>query len=702
MGLRPSGPWRLAAVLVCVWLLMGARPLYAQDSVGSSPQLYLLPQSAATSNVSLESHVATLRLLEDGAGPRVALDATYRLRNPTNSPVALPVRLFPGGDRSLGVPQGVTLTSGEQPLVLAEGVDGGYTSQVNILANRTLTLRLRYTSPLGDAPLVTLRYAPAILNQWAGNLSLRVELRVPAAMPPESWVLVTPSDWRYSVVSDADVVGLHWIYDFAAPQTPFRLQLIAPQRWSALQSAEEAAVDDAPVAAYVRLGESYRDLMRSASTPEVRERFYAQAVAAYSAGLVSRGVLLAAPAEQATLHMGLADLYRRRIVDAQEAARTLYGELLVDETAAALALLPDDDARRSELIRWRADGLQVLLNQARTQRDWPVALSLVEALAALPDSPVAPELLAEQRRSILVQQALQLMEQGNREAAQAVAGEQLGDVALRPPPQAYSLFTGWQITVTATPQEVQVIAAAETTPDRLPAAEAALAEVVQTWQQAAVQRGSAAPDHRFALRPTEPSAHGGVVVMEMAFPTAATGILPARLLPPRSDYALLSAVLTQLAPTTDRRRGAFFEQVTMRQPLNLSAAATQWRTIAAGLEEQAASFDARSGALNAADVAGAEAALQARIQAVTYRTVAAEWRSLARQSRLHYEFSVDEPVFARFTGQVPSRAWTVTAAAPAQMLVFQTEVLSLSRVLLAAVAGFILLIGLTGLLWSLL
>lgn len=689
--------------MLIAWLLvwLGAAPLSAQDSVGSSPQLYLLPQNPATNNVVLEAHVATLRLVEDSAGPRVTLDATYRLRNPTNAAVAVPVRLFPGGDQSLGAPQGVTLTSNEQPVVLASAADGGYTGQVTVPANGTLGLRLRYVSPLGNAPLLTVRYAPAVLNQWAGNLSLRVELRVPSSVPPESWVLTTPSDWRYSVVGEAGVIGLHWLYDFAAPQTPFRLQLIAPQRWSALQSAIAAAVDDAPVAAYAQLGLQYRELMSAATTPEVRERFYAQAVAAYSTGLASRGMLLSSPADQATLHIGLADLYRRRIVDAEEADRARYSDLMVDESAAALALLPADDPRRREVIQWRADGLQMLLNQARTRREWPLALSLVEALDALPDSPVAPELLAEQRRSILVQQALQLMEQGNREAALAIAGDYLADAALMPPPQAYSLFTGWQITVTVTPQRVQVIAAAETTPDRLPRAEAALAEIVQTWQQAATQRGGL-QDYTFALLPTATTPTGGMVALEMGFPPAATGVLPARLLPPRADYALLNALLTQLAPIIERRRGMLLEQVTMRQPLNLSAAATQWRTIAAGLEEQAASFDARSGALNAADVAGAEAALQARIQAVTYRTVAAEWRSLVRQSRLHVALSVDEPVFTRLTGQMPSRAWTVTAAAPAQMLVFQTEVLSLSRALVAALAGFVLLIGLTGLLWSLL
>lgn len=694
----------IATMVVALW--SGEATALAQGATGTSPQLYLLPQTAAGNNIALEAHVAELRLLDEAGGPRVALDATYRLRNPTTAAVTLPVRLFPGGDRGLGAPQGVVLSQGQQTLELASGDDGAYLSQVNIPASGTVSLRLRYQSPLGDQPLATLRYAPAILNQWAGNVSLRLEVRVPGAMPPESWVITEPDGWRHTTVTEAGVVGIHWLHDFTIPQTPFRIQFITPRTWSELQAAAALAQGDAPVPAFTRLGALYRELMAAASETAVRERFYAQAVAAYSAGLASRGVLLAPPAERATLHIGLADLYRRRILDVDPAFQPLYSEMMVSETAAALELLPEGDARRAELIQWRADGLQVLLSQARNRRDWPAALALVEALAALPGGPVAPELVNEQRRSILVQQALQLMEQGNRAAALAVIGDQIAADALTPPPQALSLFTGWQITVTATPERVHLVAIANTTPDRLDAARSALAEVVRTWEEGVAQSASA-QGQRFAVVTPAPSdgpvaGQSVAVGLEMEFPAQATGILAARLLPLRPDYALLQTVLNQLAPTVVRRHGTFFEEITMRQPINLRPVVTEWQNVALGLEEDAARFELAGGAINAADVVAAEAALQARIQAATYRTAASEWRALVRQSRLLFTFGTEEPVFARLTGESPTRTWTVTAAAPPQTFVFQTQVLSLSRLLLAALAGFVVLLGVSGLLWSLL
>src|SRR5690606_26586359 len=128
----------------------------------------------------------------------------------------------------------------------------------------------------------------------------------------------------------------------------------------------------------------------------------------------------ASPQEKAALHIGLGDLYRRRLVEADAAQQVTYAQLLADAADQALAQIGPDDARHAELTQWQADGLQILLNQARSQRDWPRALQLIDRLAQLPGSPVNPEYLAEERRTILVQQALVLMEQGNREAALGV------------------------------------------------------------------------------------------------------------------------------------------------------------------------------------------------------------------------------------------------------------------------------------------
>jgi hypothetical protein len=164
----------------------------------------------------------------------------------------------------------------------------------------------------------------------------------------------------------------------------------------------------------------------------------------------------------------------------------------------------------------------------------------------------------------------------------------------------------------------------------------------------------------------------------------------------------LRGLLTQLSPTIERNNGVIWQQIEMRQPLNLTSVVSEWNSVAAGLEEQADDFEEQSNSLDAGESASAEAALTAELQAVNYRTTAAEWRRLVRQSSLLISFQVNDPVFTRFKGEPPARAWTITAAAPSQTFVFQTQVLSLSRVLVGVALAFIALISVAGVLWGLL
>jgi hypothetical protein len=352
----------------------------------------------------------------------------------------------------------------------------------------------------------------------------------------------------------------------------------------------------------------------------------------------------------------------------------------------------------TELRQWQSDGMKLQLNQTLDQRDWPAALAIVEQLALLPAEVVDPALVAEDRRFILIQQALELMEQGNRVAALAVAGDQITTDALIPPRQAASLFNGWQITLTVTPETIQLNALGFTHADRHAEALAGLEEVVEIWEN-----GAADQPYNFQLEeiPAELNLQSGVR-LQIDFPPAANGFLLARLLPPRPDYALLRGLLTQLAPTIEQQSGVVWQQIEMRQPMNLTAVVNEWNTLAAGLEEQAAGFEVQSNSLDADETASAEAALTARIQAVNYRTTAAEWRRLARQSALLFTFQVNDPVFTRFKGEPPARAWTVTAAAPSQTFVFQTQVLSLGRVFVGIALAFVALISVAGVLWGLL
>jgi hypothetical protein len=670
-----------------------------QDATGSAPQLYLLPQNPTTTNVIVETHIVTLRILDDGDPPQVVVDGSYRLHNPADAATTVPLRLLAGGDGDVGTLQAVVLTQGGQNVPLTPDAAGGYVGEIFLDAGARTTLRLVYQTSLGSGDLATLRYAPAVLNGWAGNISLRVEMIVPATIPPESWIETSPATWDYGVSSESGVNIVRWLYDFSAPEDPLRLQFIGKARWAELRDALAAAGPDAAVPAFIRLGDLYRDLARSADRAAVRDRFYAQAMAAYSGGLGSRGQALATPSERAALHIGLADLYRRRLVEVGAAEQLRYADLMVGEIDQALRLLPGDDARRTELAQWQIDGLRLQLDQATGQRDWPRALAILDQWAAMPAEMLDPARLAEERSSILVQQALELMVQGNRDAALAIAGDQIAAEALTPPPGAYGLFSTWQISITASAEAMQLTAQAEPYPDRFDAAQTALQALHDIWQEGLATAGHA---HQVSLAEIATESGAQALQLQIEFPAGSNGFLLARLLPPRADYALLRTLLTQLAPTVTEQSGVVWRQIDLRQPVDLTPVANEWNNLAAGLEQQAADFEAQSGAIGSGDADRAAAALAARIQAVNYRAVAAEWRALVRRSSLLFTFQVDDPLATQLKGSAPTRAWTVTAAAPSQTLVLQTQILSLSRLFTGGLFAMLALVAVTGILWSLL
>jgi hypothetical protein len=682
-------------------LVGGARPALAQGTPGVPPQLYLLP--ADSTNVVLETHLADLRVTLGEGGASVVMDASYRLRNPTDNDVEMGLRLAPGGDQSVSGYQGLALSANGEPLGLEAAGDGGFLSRVYIPADGRAAIRLVYQVGLGGNALVNLRYAPTVFNLWPGNISLRVQFIVPEGVPSDAWVEIRPGGWSYGLLDDLTATSVKWLYDGGIPADPFVFRFVAPGTWAQLREAQQAAVQGAPAAAFVRLGDVYRQMILEASEDQ-RARFYAQAVAAYAAG-VTQAAPGGAPQDVAALHIGLASLYRDQVVAATDPARTRdYAKLMVDEAAAALALLPADASRRAELGRWQVDGLTVLLTHVKKQRDWPQALALVEQLAALPPDVVDPALVAEERRGILVQQGLQFMAQGNREAALAIAGDQIAAEGLSPAPEAYPLFAGWQITVTATPDALALAAFGLTTAERHAAAYAALQEVVRQWEGGVAQAGDEGR-YVFTLQESNPPQEAGGVAgahLTVAFPRAANGALLARLLPPRVDWALLQTVLTQLAPSVERQTDLVWQQVTVSQPLDLRVTSDQWLGAATGLEEQATAFETAGAAQQAEDVAEAEGALRASIQAVNYRAVAGEWRRLARQSWLLYTVAVDDPLATALGRPAPSRAWTVTPDSGPQMFVFQTQILNTNRALALGVLAVVGLLGAAGTLWWLL
>jgi hypothetical protein len=210
----------------------------------------------------------------------------------------------------------------------------------------------------------------------------------------------------------------------------------------------------------------------------------------------------------------------------------------------------------------------------------------------------------------------------------------------------------------------------------------------------------------FRVELDPPPGNGTVesVRLRIGYPASVSALPLAKLLPPSADWALLRALLTQVAPTVEQEAVSIWQQVSLRQPIDLRGAGEQWTTLAAGLERQAAEFDSQSIPTRYNDPTAVEAALLARVQAVNYRAAAQEWRGLARSSWLNFTFIANSPRSlgpgSIIGGNTPARSWYATADTPSQVFLWQTQLLNAGRF-----AGFLALAlavmgALAGVLWS--
>ena len=379
-------------------------------------------------------------------------------------------------------PDAVTVTLNGQPVTLLPAENDALTAQLPLPADGRADVRLRYDVLLGEGPLVDLRYDATGVAAWPDARSIRVAFDLPSAAPPASWLEIAPDGWSDVVGSDN---AIKWLYDGLLPDQAMRILFIHPTTWARLQAAEGATSAGGGPAAYAELGDLYRSLIGEARNG-VGSRFFAQALAAYTAGITAGG---GDPATAAPLQRGLAALYRSRIDGVDNRSDALNAALMAEAAAAAAAGLPADSGEWTEMRRWQQEGLNVQLIAARAQRDWAGALGLVEQMAALPAAFVDTETLAQQRRELEVQQALQLLGQGDRNAALALAGAGILDAQLTPPVAAQSLFASWQATVTTGVDGTEIAMLAQPADGMETAARAALDEQIARWQTVDLPRG---------------------------------------------------------------------------------------------------------------------------------------------------------------------------------------------------------------------
>ena len=663
------------------------------------PQYVLTP--IESTDIELQAHTVDYRLSVSPEGQlELAVSAQYRLFNPGTEAVTQLVMLRnAANDAESSTAADLVLLLDEQILSLEPATDGGYTTLIGLAADGRSTVRVQYTAPLTGEALPLLRYSVSHMQQWPGSTSLRVTFAFPESLSADQWLRIEPEGWTYAPTDNAREPSIQWLREPGFTEQLFVLQFIHPAVSQQLHAAQQAAQTTPSAATYGQLAKLYQQLyddpaINSTGNPSeiaVRERFYAQALAAYLDGIDS--ATGGGSAEAGALHAGLAALYRSRVVGVSQDEH--YILLMVGEIDRALDTLPADAGQRTELTRWRFEGLYSLFQQARNRQDWTEALRLLDQLQSQLDAgaPANGRLtltdLENERQAIRVQQALEVLAQGETDAAIALAGPDIQNAALAPAPELQSLFANWQISSTLTAENTTVALLAYPAAGQEPAARNALQNIITRWQ-------TASTDHTIQFDEGATSAADAPLRLHIEM-TARTSPLPLiQALPDNANWALLRALLTQLNPTVESSGTVLQRHTEISQPLDLRSVGDHWNAMAANLSQQGAAFEAEAARLGGEGTRQDDAALQAQIQGVNYNNAAQVWRSLLRNSR------VTVILQAADNGAPTARSWLTTVDAPPQIYTLQAQTVNPLQLLGVVIAIVLAILGLSALLWWLL
>ncbi|MGL4650813.1 MAG: hypothetical protein ACRC1H_15505, partial [Caldilineaceae bacterium] len=452
--------------------------------------------------------------------------------------------------------------------------------------------------------------------------------------------------------------AIQWLYEGNLPRDPLFFSFVNPTLWREIEQRRAVAESGGAPGDYTALGDAYARLSADADSAAVRDRFYAQALAAYSRALDRGAVLGATPQDLAPVFAGQARLYRQRTLSPSGAVSPEHARLLVDAVTQALSGLTPADPARVELQQWLNDGLTIVLGDARDRRDWATALDILDQIAAS-GAPVDPALMDEERRRIQFEQSLQLLEEGQRDAAVAVSGSGLINTELAPAPAQQSLFASWQSTVTVSSRGAELWLTAQPAPGKEIIAADEASVLADALEGAAADIGG-----RVETSLPTIDAPQAPVSFRINLPVGAGTLALANVVPLHADWALLRTIFSQFSPEVASENSFLRRNELLRLPLDLRAAGEQWRRLAQELEAAAAAFDSQSAPADRSNAASLEAALRARVQAANYRAEANNWAGLLRNSQ----------VVALLEGPrgapADARAWQVTVSDPPQMLQF--------------------------------
>ena len=655
-----------------------------QSNSADASHLFLLP--ALESSPVLLTHTLDARL---AAGDHLLLqvEAVYRLHNEGNKELtAILLVAQPSGAVAAGrpLPLNITLTLDGQPLALQPaGEKVGQSVQVNFEADARRRLVLRYDLPLSATQTFDFHYPISELLSWPKEINgWRVTIDFAALAqwlgPSDSWLQVGPRGW--------EVRGgrLEWLREEPPPNAEILFQTLHPQWIREIQAAREQIRLRNEPESYQWLGNLYARLYQAPNVAAaVRERFYGQALAAYTQALHLSRERGRPDAVLAGVRYQLAALYRMRAIAADGAVDGAYVALMIAEAEQALPALPQGPTRL-ELQSWVAQGLQHQLRTARLQQDWPRALLLTDRLARLPVDVVDQNSLEEERRALILHEVLQQLSEGNEEAAIALVGAEALAGDLQPRPEYRTLFANWQVTFTLDQETVSIDLLARPVSQRKSDSGSALNSLLNTWTAAGITDATLTegPDG-LRIRFDRLDARKRRILVQNT--------------PQQPDWALLRSVFLAAEQEIQEETRLLWRRTSQSIEVDFRPAADEWYNMAALLQREAAA--ATETAANG--TAGGRAEASAReirdsLRAAQHRLEANRWQRLASDSTVQIVIG-DSPDTA-----APQRVWLLGLNDEPLRLSAHIENIDTVRLWLAVAMGIILTSLFAGVLWLLL
>ena len=690
---------RILYCFICCGILLSnsCAPLWAAPpSENLSPKRLYQSATADASHLFLQPALETsLVLLTHTLDVRVAatdplmlqIEAAYRLHNDEDEALTATLLVAqPAAAAAAGrpLPQNIALTLDGQPVPLqSAGQTVGQSVQVEFDADARRRLILRYNLTLHATQTFDFLYPISELLSWSKDINgWRVTIDFSAVeqwlAPSDSWLQVGPRGWEMRGGR------LEWLREQPPPAAAILFQSLHPQRIREIRAARDQIRIHNEPESLQWLGTLYARLYQAPNIGiAIRERFYGQALAAYTQALrmgEERGhpdTVLAAVRYQ------LAALYRMRAIAADGSVDGAYVALMVAEAEQALPALPQGPTRL-ELQNWVAQGLQQQLRAARLQANWPQALLLTDRLARLPADVVDQNSLEAERRTLVLHEVLQQLQEGNEEAAVALVGEAIQAGDMLPRPENRALFANWQITVTLNRDAISIDLLARPIFQRRVDSENALNNLLNLWSSSGVPDAILTED-----------ANGFHIQLDRL--DARKRRLLVQNTPQQADWALLRGVLLAAEQETQQETRLLWQRSTQAIEVDFRAVGDEWHNMAATLEREATAVANAAAAGTASSRAeAAEVEIRNSLRAAQHRLEATRWRQLVSDSTVQIVIGESNDTAS------PQRVWLLGLTDEPQRLSAHIESVNTVRLWLAIALGIVLSSLFAGVLWLLL